>query len=65
LEGISGDLIDEAWNNSYSQFQKAYPGSTAQKQANVLVLDKLEVQKQAFIQETKDKLSDYIVNMIK
>lgn len=65
LEWISGELIDEAWNNSYKQFQQAYPGSTAQKQANVLVLDKLEVQKHAFIQQTKDKLTDYIVNMIK
>jgi len=41
LEGVSTDLLLEAWDNSYAQFQQAYPGSTAQQQLD----QKVEEQK--------------------
>ena len=61
FQGVSGDLVAEAWDNSYKQFQQTYPGSKVQKQTDAMIAEK----KQALIEEAKAKLSDYIMNMIK
>ncbi|MEI6426094.1 MAG: hypothetical protein WCO66_01955 [Candidatus Absconditabacteria bacterium] len=61
FQGVSGDLVAEAWDNSYKQFQQTYPGSKVQKQTDAMI----EQKKQALVDEVKAKLSDYIMNLIK
>lgn len=61
FEGISGDLIAEAWDNSYKQFQTVYPGSSIQRNTDAIIAQK----KEAFIQEIKDNFSDYVLKMLK
>lgn len=61
LEGVSGDLLVEAWDNSYQQFQQTYPWSTAQNQLN----QKVEEQKSILLEKLKDWLKDYFLNAIK
>lgn len=61
FQGVSGDLVAEAWDNSYKQFQKTYPGSNVQKQTDAMI----EAKKQQLIQQMKDELSDYVVKMLK
>lgn len=61
FQGVSGDLIAEAWDNSYKQFQQTYPGSTIQKQTDAVI----EQKKQELVQQMKDELSDYVVKMLK
>lgn len=60
LEWVSSDLLLEAWDNSYEQFQQAYPGSTAQNQLN----QKVEEQKWILLEKLKNWLKDQIVNML-
>ncbi len=61
FQWVSGDLVAEAWDNSYKQFQQTYPGSKVQKQTDAMI----EQKKQALVDEVKAKLSDYIMNLIK
>lgn len=60
LEGVSWDLLIQARDNSYNQFQKAYPWSTAQKQLN----QKIEEQKKILMQEIKKWLKKYLLTFI-
>lgn len=59
LEGVSSDLLLEAWDNSYAQFQQTYPGSTAQKQLD----QKVDEQKQVLIENIKNGLKDQLMSM--
>lgn len=61
LEGVSSDLLLEAWDNSYTQFQEAYPGSTAQQQLS----QKVEAQKQVLAENIKNGLKDYFLSALK
>jgi len=61
FQWVSGDLVAEAWDNSYKQFQQTYPGSNVQKQTNAIV----EQKKQQLVDEVKARLSDYVMNLIK
>ncbi len=59
LEGVSSDLLLEAWDNSYAQFQQAYPGSTAQQQLD----QKVEEQKWILLENIKNGLKDQLMSM--
>lgn len=59
LEWISGNLLVEAWDNSYEQFQNSYPGSTAQNQLN----QKVEEQKAILMEKLKKWLKDQILEI--
>jgi hypothetical protein len=59
LEGVSTDLLLEAWDNSYTQFQQTYPGSTAQQQLS----KKVDEQKQVLIENIKNGLKDQLMSM--
>ena len=59
LEGVSTDLLLEAWDNSYAQFQQAYPGSTAQQQLD----QKVEEQKWILLENIKNGLKDQLMSM--
>lgn len=61
FQWVSGDLVSEAWDNSYKQFQQTYPGSKVQKQTDAMI----EKKKQQLVDEVKAKLSDYVMNLIK
>jgi len=61
LEWISGDLLIQAWDNSYSQFQKAYPWSTAQQQID----SKMNEQKAIIAEQIKNWFKDYILWYLK
>lgn len=61
LEGVSSDLLLEAWDNSYTQFQQAYPGSTAQQQLS----QKVEEQKAVLAENIKNGLKEYFLNALK
>jgi hypothetical protein len=59
LEWVSSDLLLEAWDNSYQEFQKTYPWSTAQNQLN----QKVEEQKWILLEKLKNWLKDQLVKM--
>jgi hypothetical protein len=60
LEWMSMRLLAEAWDNSYEQFQEAYPWSAAQ-----MALDKkFQEQKQILVQHIKDSLKENFLNEI-
>jgi len=59
LEWISGDLLIEAWDNSYQQFQQSYQGSSAQQQLD----QKVAEQKWILLENLKDWLKDQVLNM--
>lgn len=61
FQWISGDLVAEAWDNSYKQFQQTYPGSKIQRQTDTMIEEK----KQELIEQVKSKLSDYVFKTIK
>jgi len=59
LEWVSSDLLLEAWDNSYQQFQQSYPGSTAQNQLN----QKVEEQKSILLEKLKTWFKEQILSM--
>lgn len=59
LEWVSWDLLLEAWDNSYAQFQQAYPWSTAQQQLS----QKVDEQKQILMENIKNGLKDQLMSM--
>lgn len=61
LEWFSTDLLLEAWDNSYEQFQETYPWSTAQQQ----LTQKVEEQKAVLMENIKNGLKDYFLNALK
>lgn len=60
LEWFSTELLLDAWDNSYQQFQEAYPGSTAQQQLS----QKIEDQKQVLMENIKSWLKEQLMSMI-
>ncbi len=59
LEWISTQVLVEAWENSYAEFQKSYPWSNIQQQLN----QKLEEQKTILIQYVQQWLKDRVLKL--
>ncbi len=64
LEGISSDLVIEAFDNSYDQFKQSYSGSAAQKKADQVIFDKIEEQKNTITENIKSGMLNYLKGLL-